>query len=1186
MSFVHLHNHTHYSMLDGLAKPMDYANRTKERGEKSCAITDHGAMNGAIDFYKTFKKADLHPIIGCEFYLAKYGRTDMRPNIDNKSFHLILLARNQIGYKNLLELATIAQTEGYYYKPRIDHEILAKHSEGIIGLSACLAGEISRALLENDEEKAKKLVEKYKSYFGAENFYIEIQSHPKIQDQKDVNKKLFELAKKTNTEIVVTNDCHYAKTEDAEIQDALLCIETGKMIADINRMKMSDDFSMKSEKQTQEELVEEGFIEKDIQKFFKNTVEIADRCKVEFDFGKNLIPSFEIKTGETTKEYLRKKCEEGINKKYECETEEIKKRLDYELGIIDTMGFNEYFLIVWDFVKFAKDQKILVGPGRGSAAGSLASYLLDITDIDPLKYGLLFERFLNPNRVSMPDIDIDFADYRREEVLDYTKEKYGEMNVAQISTFGTFAARAAMKDIGRVMGMSFEETNKIAKLISDRPGTKLKDAVEEKDLKKLIKKDKKIKKLFKMAMKLEGGIRHTSVHACAIIISDKKITNYAPLQRIPKQEKGENQLMTQYSMKPLEELGLLKMDFLGLKNLTIIEKTINMIKQTKNKEIDLKKINIKDKKTFKIFSEGKTTGVFQFESGGMRRYLKELKPNSFEDIIAMVSLYRPGPMDWIPDYIAGKKGKKVKYVHKDLESILKPTYGVGVYQEQVLKIAEIIGGFSLGEADILRRAIGKKIQKELDAQKDKFIKGAIKKGYKKTLAIKIFEDVIEPFAGYGFNKSHAAGYAMIAYQTAFLKTHYPVEFMTSLMSTDKDRTEKLALEIEECEEMNIKVTLPNINESLNDFTAKEKGKKKIIHFGLSAIKGMGGDTVKIIIDEREENGPFKNIKNFAKRLPSKVVNKKTIEALTYSGAFDIFKNNRTQVAQNFKIISDYAKNSKPKDEGREGNLFADFDEADFIDEEEERKEIELKADFDKKTQLEILNLEKQFIGIFLSSHPLKGLSKYFRANKKREISKLRIGKKEKTCGIISKYKKLFVKKTQKPMAQITIEDIQSEIAGVIFPNTFETLEKEPEVGDFITVEGNIDSRDGEKQIKIIKMKTMNLDELSKKAKKQKLFDKNETISKGTEKIETIEIEEIEIKKNETSEDFFIFIKNTETEKLKKLKKILEKHKGNRKVFLMIKNNNDYIKKDTKISINENENIKKEIINLFGVNSVL
>ncbi len=1162
--FVHLHVHSYYSLLDGLSPPEAYVKKAVEQGSPAVALTDHGVMHGCIEFYKAAQKHGIKPIIGCEVNIAFNKLTDKRHQIDTKRTHALLLAETQEGYENLLKMATVAHLEGYYYKPRVDWDLMKEHSKGIIALSGCLKGDIPEAILNEDDEKIKELIERFQSTFGKDNFYFEIQDHPALPQQKVVNDKIIELHNTQGIPLVATADCHYVSREDNEAQDIMLCIQTGKNLDDTGRISMmNSDYSMRPP----EEMYE---VFSHVPEAPENTVKIAERCHVEFEFGQYLIPAFPTPDSKDPAEYLTELCFKGLIEKYNLSRsyeylmtgkakdlteheQALVDRLNYELKIIKDMGFVGYFLIVWDFVRWAKDQRIVVGPGRGSAAGALVSYALDITEIDPLKYKLLFERFLNPARISMPDIDLDFADNRRDEVIDYVADKYGRDRVAQICTFGTLAARAAVKDVGRVLGVPFVEMNEFAKLIPERPGTTLKEALEQSpELREAIEQSEIFKRVFDNALKLEGAVRHVSVHACAVVIADEPLTTYTALQHPPKDDQD---VITQYEAKSLEALGLLKMDFLGLKNLTILQTALKVIERTKEKKIDRKKAPIDDKKAYALLARGETTGVFQLESAGMKRYLKELKPTEFEDIIAMVSLYRPGPMEWIPDYIKGKHGRKeIRYLHPSLEPILKTTYGIAIYQEQILQIAQEFAEFSLGEADILRRAIGKKIITELEAQREKFIQGAIQKGHKKDLAVKIFEKVIEPFAGYGFNKSHAACYAMIAYQTAYLKAHYPTEFMTALMSADYGNTDRIVIEIGECEQMGILVLPPDVNESLSNFTYVEEGK---IRFGLSAIKGLGQGSVKMIIEAREEGGKFKSIEDFARRVPAKILNKKTIEALAFSGAMDTL-GERKQLGLSFDLIADFGKKSEPTHHADQVGLFDDMETEAIAD------HLEL-ADVEPATTSERLKWEKEYLGLYVSSHPLNGLKKYFQ-KKVVPINQLpdkMVGKQIKVGGILQSYRKITTKKGDM-MAMLTLEDPFGKVDAVMFPKAYRENASTLVEDQLLFVEGFLEKRMGDFQIVIQNATPMSLEKLQKIAKEEGLWTENEKIERAprqelTEK-ELTETEEVMPDEEEEEKSLddkmdkvesIVVKKDVDKSFFVKLKKLLEKHPGNQKIQLVI-----------------------------------
>ncbi|MFH0820749.1 MAG: DNA polymerase III subunit alpha [Candidatus Peregrinibacteria bacterium] len=1150
--FVHLHLHSYYSLLDGLQPPEAYVKKAVEQGSPAIAITDHGVMHGGIEFYKACKQAGIKPVLGCEVYIAFNKHTDKRTQIDNKRTHCVLLAETQEGYENLLKLTTIAHLEGYYYKPRVDWDLLKQYGKGLIALSGCLNGDIAEAILAGNEERIKEFIERFQTTFGKNNFFLELQDHPTIPHQKIVNDALIRISNQYQVPLVATADVHYVNPSDNEAQDIMICIQSGKNLGDTNRMSMMDaDYSMRDPKE-----IYEAF--KEVPEAIQNTLKIAERCNVSFAFDTPHIPSFPVPEGKNPDDYLKELCHEGLPKKYKTVTEDMRHRLDYELKIITEMGFTGYFLIVWDFVKWAKDRGIVVGPGRGSAAGALVSYALDITEIDPLKYGLLFERFLNPARISMPDIDLDFADNRRDEVLNYVAEKYGRDRVAQICTFGTMAARAAVKDVGRVLGVPFAEMNEFAKLIPERPGTRLRDALEESpDLKIAINKSDTFKQVMENALKLEGAVRHVSVHACAVVIADEPLVKYTALQRPPKDEAG---IITQYSAKPLEALGLLKMDFLGLKNLTILQTALKIIERTKVKKINLKEITMDNKKTFALMARGETTGVFQLESAGMKRYLKELKPTAFEDIIAMVALYRPGPMEWIPDYIGGKHGrKKVTYIHPSLKPILESTCGIAIYQEQILKIAQEFAGFSLGEADILRRAIGKKIISELESQREKFIEGAVKKGYDSVIAVKIFDKVVEPFAGYGFNKSHAACYALIAYQTAYLKAHYPTEFMTALMSADYGNTDRIVIEIGECEAMGIQVLPPDVNESRSNFTVVEDGK---IRFGLSAIKGLGDQSVDMIIESRAQES-FKSIGDFAARVPAKILNKKTIEALAFGGAMDSL-GERNELGQNYDVITQFGKTTESSSVAGQGGLFDDLSDGSTA----HMHELKL-TPFSPATTSQRLAWEKEYLGLYVSAHPLAGLKKYFEAKTvpldqlehKTPNQPIKVG------GLLTGLRKITTKRGDL-MAILHLEDPFGRGEAVVFPNAYAKVVDALIPDQVVFLDGTLEKRMGEMQVVIRDAKSMTLEELQEQAKKEKLWTEGEKITRSCR----LEVEEeavagaeevLEIRDDQVTElhDSSLFtdtkarqiLITREVDKafFIRLKTLFEKHPGSEKIELVI-----------------------------------
>ena len=1038
MKFTHLHVHSHYSLLDGLPKIDQLLDNVKEKGMDSVALTDHGVLYGAVEFYKKAKEKGIKPIIGCEMYQAAEGMRQKRPNIDNQRFHLVLLVKNAKGYQNLVKLITLAHLEGFYYRPRVDEELLEKHSEGLIALSACLQGKIPYLITKNKLKEAEETALKYENIFGKGNFFLELQDHPKVKEQKKVNQALIQLSKKLQIPLAATNDVHYLNPEDAEAQDVLMLINTGSDPNDPERLTMKeDDFSLK----TPEKMAEDF---KEIPEAIENTQKIAEMCTFEFELGKTKLPEFDVPGRKTAEEYLKELCYERIGEKYPKVTDEIKERLEYELSIIKQTGFASYFLIVQDFVNWAKSQRIVVGPGRGSAAGSIVSYILNITNIDPLKYKLLFERFLNPDRAAgLPDIDLDFTDRRRDEVISYVAEKYGKDRVAQIITFGTMAARAVVRDVGRALQYPYSYCDQLAKMIPF--GFSLEQTLEQIDeFSQIYKTDEKAKKLIDLAKKLEGVARHASTHACGVVISKDPLDNIVPLQN-PTQ--NEESIVTQYEMHTIEDLGLLKMDFLGLKNLTTIEDTLKMIYAIHKESIDIEKIPLEDKKTFKLLKEGKTVGIFQLESAGMQRYLKQLKPTEMEDVIAMVALYRPGPMQFIPEYIGRKfKKKKIEYLHPDLEPILKNTQGICIYQEQLMQIAQKMAGFTLGEADVLRKAVGKKIQSLLESQKEKFISGMEKNKISKSTASEIWEWVL-PFAKYGFNRSHSACYAMIAYQTAYLKSHYPLEFMASLLTSEKADVERISVLIEECEKMGINVLPPDINESFRNFSAVS-GENKI-RFGLLAIKNVGTNIVESIVKERKESGKFASIEDFILRINSKDLNKKSMESLIKAGAFDEL-GERNQLLENTEKLLEWSREAqKNKNNGQKGL----FDSKKFT-----TTLILAKADMAKSA--EKLKWEKELLGLYITSHPLEQYKAVLEKNT-TPISDLLIGGARRSVrvgGIIASLKRIITK-TGKPMIFAKLEDMTGKIEVVVFPSIIErdpTLFQENKI---VFISGRTDMRD-------------------------------------------------------------------------------------------------------------------------------
>lgn len=1060
MKFTHLHTHTHYSLLDGLPQIPQLVDYAKELGMDSLAITDHGVLYGAVEFFKEAKKKGIKPIIGSELYLAFEKMTDKRSGIDDKRYHVILLAKNEIGYRNLCQLISLANLEGYYYRPRIDEEALFAHSEGLICLSACVAGKIPQLIIQNNFDEAKALAQKYRDHFGKDNFYLELQHHPNIPEQDKANKGLIKIAKDLDIGLVATNDIHYLRSEDNLPQDVLICINTGNKLSDTERMTMMDeDFSMRSPEQMAEFF-------KDVPEAIENTQKIVEACTFEFELGKYKLPKFSVPDNKTPEQYLRELCQEGLKYRGLDGNEKVLKQLNYELSVIDTTGFAAYFLIVQDFVTWAKNNGIVVGPGRGSAAGSMVAYLLRITEANPFDFNLLFERFLNPERISMPDIDLDFADVRREEVLRYVSEKYGNKRVAQIITFGTIAARVGIRDVGRVLDLPYSYCDKVAKMI---PQFKSLDETlkEVNEFADLYNNDPQAKKLIDLARRVEGVARHAGTHACGVVIAPDDLDNFIPLQHSPQDD---NIIITQYEMTIIEALGFLKVDFLGLRNLTVIEDTLQQVKKTYGVEIEINKIPYNDHLVFQMLQEGHTTSVFQLESEGMKKYLKQLKPTEMEDIIAMNALYRPGPMQFIPNYIARKHGHEpVTYLHPKLEPVLKNTYGLAIYQEQIMQISQVIAGFTLGEADTLRKAIGKKIIDLLKAQREKFIAGAAKNNVSQKIAEEIWEWIM-PFASYGFNKSHAACYAIIAYQTAYLKAHYPAEFMAATLNSENSDVERISFLIDECKEMGLQVLPPDINESGKDFAVSEKIK---IRFGISAIKNVGENLAEAAVLEREKNGKYKDMNDYITRIDVKFLNKKSMEAMIKAGVFDRF-DERNKLLQNLEKMLEFAREEQKLKNSAQVSLFGGTAYK------ARSMSLEEVAPVGKH---QMLQWEKELLGLYVSGHVLESYRKIFE-KKVTPISqiikdmaaaesvdffagtyekKLHEGAKVKIAGLISKLKKIITK-TGKPMYFVELEDLSSKIEVVVFPTV---LEKFPNVfaeNKIIVLAGKIDCKDGNPKI--------------------------------------------------------------------------------------------------------------------------
>ena len=1049
-NFVHLHCHTEYSLLDGAARIKDLVRRTAELGMPAVAITDHGAMFGVVDFYKEALDAGVKPLIGCEVYVAPRSRLQKEPKLDDYQYHLTLLAKNQEGYRNLMRVVSAGYIEGFYYKPRVDHELLSKHSSGLIALSGCLAGEIPSRLHRGRDSEARELAGRYREIFGPGNFYLELQDH-RLPEQQAVNKGLCNLARDLGIGLVATNDVHYISRKDAAIHDVLLCIQTGKTIHDSNRMKFeTDEFYFKSPDEMAELFREHP-------EALQNTLEIADRCRVDFRFDRLYLPEYNLPEGMgEAGQYLERLCRKGLKKRYREITKPLEERLAYELKIINQMGYANYFLIVWDLIKYARSADVLVGPGRGSAAGSLVSYCLGITDIDPIGNALIFERFLNPDRVSMPDIDIDFSDDKRNLVLNYVAEKYGVERVAQIITFGTMAARGAVRDVGRALAFAYGDVDRIAKMIPNEIGMTIGRALKQsKELQTVYREEERYQKLLDTSMAVEGMPRHASTHAAGVVISREPLVRHVPLLRT-----NDQSIMTQFPMGTLEQLGLLKMDFLGLKTLSIIEETQAHIRRRYDRELVLSEIPLDDRPTYELLSQGETTGIFQLESAGMRSVLRDLLPNTFADIVAVVALYRPGPMEQIPVFINSKHGREpINYPHPVLEPILKETYGVIVYQEQIIEIAATMAGFSLSQADLLRRAIGKKNKEILDQQQELFVSGCLEKGFTRLLAEEIYNLILK-FASYGFNKSHAAAYALIAYQTAYLKANYPVEFMAALMTGYCSNSDKTALYIADCRRQGIEVLPPDINESETNFTVADK---KRIRFGLAAVKNVGAGAIESILKARRER-PFRSLRDFCSRVDGRLCNRKALESLVKCGAFDALGGHRAQyLASLEEAISEGQLVQRERQNGQM-TMFSLMDRQSKEDLIEDRlPQIEEFSDKER------LALEKEMLGFYISGHPLEqyrplleritGLTDCASLKEARDRSTVKVG------GVVSQVRSIHTKKGR-PMAFVMLEDLTGSVEIIVFSDLYEKRSDIFQEDSPLVVQGRVDLKEDE-EVKII-----------------------------------------------------------------------------------------------------------------------
>ena len=1074
MEFAHLHVHTEYSLLDGSNKIHEYVARVKELGMNSAAITDHGVMFGCIDFYRAAKAAGIKPILGCEVYVAPGSRFDREAGqTENRYYHMVLLAENNQGYQNLMKIVSKAFIDGFYYKPRVDLELLEEYHEGIIALSACLAGEVAKNLTRGFYEEAKKAALRYQEIFGEGNFFLEMQDHG-IPEQQRVNQQLLRMHQETGIELVVTNDVHYTYDTDVEAHDILLCVQTGKRLQDEDRMRYEGgQYYVKSP----EEMLK---LFPYIPEALENTQKIADRCDVEIEFGVTKLPKFDVPAPYTSWEYLNKLCYDGLKERYTENLDELGKRLEYELGVIQKMGYVDYFLIVWDFIRFARDHDIMVGPGRGSAAGSLVSYTLGITKLDPIKYDLLFERFLNPERVSMPDIDVDFCFERRQEVIDYVVEKYGKDRVVQIVTFGTMAARGVIRDVGRVMDLPYAQCDSIAKMIPTELNITIDKALKmNPELRTLYETDETVKKLIDMSRRLEGLPRHTSMHAAGVVISQKSVDEYVPLSRA-----SDGSIVTQFTMTTLEELGLLKMDFLGLRTLTVIQNAVKLAEQNQGVKLDIDHINYEDKKVYEMLGAGKTDGVFQLESGGMTSFMKELKPESLEDVIAGISLYRPGPMDFIPQYIKGKNNAdSITYDCPELEPILKPTYGCIVYQEQVMQIVRSLGGYTLGRSDLLRRAMSKKKAAVMEKERQNFVygnaeegvPGCVNRGIPEQIANKIYDEMID-FAKYAFNKSHAAAYALVAYQTAYLKYYFPVEFMAALMTSVIDNPSKVAEYILSSRKMGIAILPPDINRGYSSFSVDGTS----IRYGLSAIKGVGKPVIAAIVAEREERGLFKNLRDFIERMSGREVNKKTIENLIKAGAMDELPGNRRQKMMVYVQIVDSIAQEKKNTMAGQMSLF------DLVSE-EEKSAFEIRMpNVTEYTKEDRLAFEKEVLGIYISGHPLEEYEERWRKNisavttdflpdEETGTPVVHEGAKEIVGGMITA-KTIKYTKTNKVMAFLTLEDLVGTVEIVVFPRDYEKNVQFMNVDEKVFIQGRVAAED-DKASKLICESMYSFDEV-------------------------------------------------------------------------------------------------------------
>lgn len=1152
MQFCHLHTHTEYSLLDGEASIKKLVARVKELGMDSCAITDHGSMYGVVDFYREAKSQGIHPVIGCEVYMAPRSRFDKVHDIDNKTSHLILLAENQRGYKNLIKLVSAGYIDGFYYKPRIDFEMLKEHSEGIIALSACIAGEVPKALLRGDYDEAKKIALKYAEVLGKDNYFLEIQDHG-LSEQKRIIPDMLRLSEETGIGLVATNDIHYLKKEDAKYQDVLMCIQMEKKVDDPDRMKFeTEEFYIKSP----EEMTS---LFEYVPQAIENTEKIAKRCNVDFDFGTRHLPAYAVPDGKDAFEYLRELCQSGLEKRYSPVSDELQKRLDYELGVIKSMGFVDYFLIVWDFIHFAKNNGVMVGPGRGSAAGSIVAYSLGITMVDPIKYGLIFERFLNPERVSMPDIDIDFAPNGRQKIIDYVVEKYGEGQVAQIITFGTMKAKLAIRDVGRALDIPYAEIDKVAKLVPFDLKMTISKALDiSTELRALYENDPQIKELLDTSMALEGLPRHASTHAAGVVITSEPIVNYVPLQL-----NSENFITTQFTKDTVENLGLLKMDFLGLRNLTVIENAVKIIKRTRGIDLNMDEIDYDCKEVYELISSGNTDGVFQLESAGMQSFMQELKPDTLEDVIAGIALYRPGPMEQIPRYIKSKKNPQtIQYKHPLLKNILDVTYGCMVYQEQVLEIVRTLAGYSLGKADSMRRVISKKKADQMVIERKNFIYGSddgdipgcIKNGIDEQTAISIFDE-INDFANYAFNKSHAAAYAFVTYQTAYLKTFYPVEYMASLISSIDD-LDKINHYIANCKEMGIDRLPPDVNKSEDTFTVENNS----IRFGLSAVKNVGRAMILNLVNERKNNGEFKNFSDFIDRMAGQDMNKRALEGLISCGAFDSMGVKRSQLLAVYEKALDGTARAARDNVAGQMSLF------DTIEEQSEMQFPNI-DELDKKT---MLKMEKQSTGLYFSGHPMeeytdkiKKLTKYNISDVLTSVHKdedgnyhaveggLQDGDMMIICAAIASRKNKTTRSNAQ-MAFLNVEDVYGSVECIVFPKVLNEFSPLLQEDNLVAIACRLSIREDEAP-KILMQSVQLLDEALMAKKEPKRL--------------------------------YIQLETRNDENLKNVEKYLSPYQGDMEVRLFFKDTRKMSSVPRRLWFNGTENAIYDLKNIFGEDNV-